>query len=78
MAKPNILLITTDQQRVDSLSCYGSDFVSTPNIDRLAEEGVRCDRAYCPNPVCTPARGFRQNTLSGDHAGGRHDPRVPL
>ena len=53
---PNIIIITTDQQRRDSLSCYGSDFTSTPHIDRLAAGGVVCDRAYTPNPVCTPAR----------------------
>lgn len=52
----NVLLITTDQQRVDSLSCYGSSFTQTPHLDRLAEEGARFDRAYCANPVCTPAR----------------------
>ena len=54
--RPNILLITTDQQRADSLSCYGSSFTSTPNLDRLASEGARFERAYCANPVCTPAR----------------------
>lgn len=54
--RPNVLLITTDQQRTDSLSCYGSTFTATPHLDRLAAEGVRFDRAYCANPVCTPAR----------------------
>ncbi|MEM7533301.1 MAG: sulfatase-like hydrolase/transferase [Chloroflexota bacterium] len=54
--RPNIIIITTDQQRTDSLSCYGSDFTHTPNFDRLASEGVRLDRAYCTNPVCTPSR----------------------
>ncbi|MHB9025160.1 MAG: sulfatase family protein [Armatimonadota bacterium] len=53
---PNVLLITTDQQRADSMSCYGSPFTQTPALDRLACEGVRFDRAYCTNPVCTPAR----------------------
>jgi arylsulfatase A-like enzyme len=53
---PNILIILTDQQRTDSLSCYGSDFTHTPHLDRLASEGARFDRAYCVNPVCTPAR----------------------
>ncbi len=53
---PNILIITTDQQRTDSLSCYGSTFTDTPNLDQLAVEGVCLDRAYCTNPVCTPAR----------------------
>jgi uncharacterized sulfatase len=55
--RPNILLILTDQQRRDTLSCYGSSaFTQTPHLDRLASEGVRFDRAYCTNPVCTPAR----------------------
>jgi arylsulfatase A-like enzyme len=54
--RPNIIIITTDQQRTDTLSCYGADYTSTPNIDRLAAEGVQCNRAYTVNPVCTPAR----------------------
>lgn len=53
---PNILIILTDQQRTDSLSCYGSAFTHTPHLDRLAAQGARFDRAYCVNPVCTPAR----------------------
>ena len=53
---PNILIITTDQQRTDSLSCYGSTFTDTPHLDRLASEGICLERAYCTNPVCTPAR----------------------
>jgi len=54
--RPNVLIVTTDQQRADSLSCYGATFTATPNIDRLAREGLLCERAYCTNPVCTPAR----------------------
>ena len=54
--RPNILIITTDQQRIDSLSCYGSTFTQTPNLDRLGAKGAIFDRAYCVNPVCTPAR----------------------
>lgn len=54
--RPNIIVITSDQQRRDSLTCYGSGWVPTPGTDRLAAEGVVCDRAYCTNPVCTPAR----------------------
>jgi arylsulfatase A-like enzyme len=54
--RPNVVIITTDQQRRDSLSCYGSDFTSTPNLDRLGAEGAVFERAYCANPVCTPAR----------------------
>ena len=52
----NVLIVITDQQRTDSVSCYGSPFTCTPNLDRLAREGVLCQRAYCSNPVCTPAR----------------------
>ena len=54
--KPNILVILTDQQRTDSLGCYRSAFNHTPHIDRLASEGVLFERAYCANPVSTPAR----------------------
>ena len=42
----NILLILTDQQRWDSLGCYGTPGVHTPNLDRLAAEGTRYERCY--------------------------------
>ncbi len=54
--RPNILLITTDQQRTDTLVCYGSDFMKTPVIDQLAVGGVQFNRAYCSSSVCTPSR----------------------
>ncbi len=54
--KPNFLIICSDQQRADTLGCYGNDFTSTPNIDSLAANGVLFERAYCQNPVCTPSR----------------------
>lgn len=53
---PNIVLIFSDQHRADAMGCAGSAFVETPNLDRLAAEGVRFDHAYTPWPVCTPAR----------------------
>ena len=56
MNKINFIVITTDQQRYDSLGCYGSEFVYTPNLDKLAKNGVLFTRAYCTNPVCTPSR----------------------
>lgn len=53
--RPNILLITTDQQHFSALGAV-NDAISTPNLDRLAAMGTRFDRAYCANPVCTPSR----------------------
>jgi arylsulfatase A-like enzyme len=55
-SQPNILLIMTDQQRFDSLGCYGCDAVNTPNLDRLAAEGVLFENCVVANPVCTPSR----------------------
>ena len=54
--KPNVLWICTDHQRYDTLGCYGNTFVRTPNIDRLAENGVQFNYAYSQSPVCTPSR----------------------
>jgi arylsulfatase A-like enzyme len=56
MEKPNILLIITDQQRHDSLGCYGFGGVETPNLDKLAMEGVLFENCYVNNPICTPSR----------------------
>jgi arylsulfatase A-like enzyme len=64
--KPNVILITTDQQRKDSLGCYGSTFVQTPNLDQMAKEGVLFDRAYATSPVCTPSRA---SLYSGKYVG---------
>lgn len=55
-APPNLLFITSDQQRWDSLPCYGLDFMRTPHLDRLAREGVVFERAYTPAPLCVPMR----------------------
>ncbi len=53
--RPNILLITSDQQHHSTLGAV-NDRIRTPALDRLCNEGVRFDRAYCPNPTCTPTR----------------------
>jgi arylsulfatase A-like enzyme len=53
---PNILFIHTDQQRADSLGCYGNSIVSTPHLDRLAQEGVLFENAHCTHPLCMPSR----------------------
>jgi arylsulfatase A-like enzyme len=53
---PNLLFLFTDQQRPDTLGCYGNPLVQTPNLDRLAASGTLFENAYCTQPVCTPSR----------------------
>lgn len=53
---PNILLITTDQQRFDHLGLAGIRGIDTPHLDRLGSQGVHFNRAYTCCPICTPAR----------------------
>lgn len=53
---PNVVLLVTDNQSADSLGCYGNVEHETPRLDRLAREGVRFDRAFCTNGLCSPAR----------------------
>ncbi len=62
MSRPNILLIHSDQHRYDCLGCNGHPFLRTPHLDRLAGEGIRFSHAFCPAPLCTPARS---SLLSG-------------
>ncbi len=52
----NLLFITTDQQRWDSLPCYGLDFIRTPALDRLAAEGTVFGNCIVPAPLCVPCR----------------------
>jgi arylsulfatase A-like enzyme len=54
--KPNILWITGEGVPVQALSCYGSQLIKTPNIDRIANEGVRFDNAFTTNALCAPSR----------------------
>ncbi|MCD6520831.1 MAG: sulfatase-like hydrolase/transferase [Anaerolineae bacterium] len=57
MKKPNILFIMNDQHRFDRLGCMSDPLIKTPHVDRIAREGVTFTNAYCPSPVCGPARG---------------------
>lgn len=54
--RPNFLLLMSDNHYVDHLSCYGDPVVKTPNIDKIAADGVRFTHAFCASPSCTPAR----------------------
>src|SRR6056297_3668239 len=53
---PNIVMILADDLGYGDLSCYGATKVQTPNIDRLAEQGMRFTDAHSPHAVCTPTR----------------------
>ncbi len=56
MSKRKVLFLMTDSQRADMLGCYGNPHMHTPNLDRLAEQGIRFDKAYTTQPLCEPAR----------------------
>ena len=56
MKPKNLIYIITDEQRRDALGCYGHPLVQTPNMDKLAENGVRFTQAYTPSPMCVPTR----------------------
>ncbi len=58
--KPNILFFFTDQQRWDTCGCYGQRLEITPNLDRMAAEGVRFEEAFTCQPVCGPVRSVVQ------------------
>jgi len=62
--KPNILFIFSDQQRHDTIDCYGSPIFEglTPNLNKMAAEGVRFQYAFTPQPVCGPARACIQTS----------------
>ena len=55
--QPNILLFISDQQRTDTMKCYGNDWIQSPHQDALAERSFVFDNTYVTQPVCTPARG---------------------
>lgn len=54
--KPNIILVMTDDQGYGDLGCYGSETIPTPNLDRLAEEGMKLTDFHTAAPICTPSR----------------------
>ena len=54
--KPNILFIMSDDHASHAMSCYGSRINATPNLDRIAEGGMRFDNCFCTNSICTPSR----------------------
>jgi len=75
--KPNLILFLPDQQRADTLACYGGVKVHAPNLNKLVSESVIFERAYVTHPVCTPSRS---SLMSGTwpHINGCTRNSVPL
>jgi arylsulfatase A-like enzyme len=77
---PNLVFILTDNQGAWTLGCYGNPDIRTPNIDRLAAEGIRFTHALSSNPVCSPTRAtFLTGLIPSQH--GLHsflDPKFMM
>ena len=56
LQRPNLLFVLTDDQGAWAMGCAGNAEVRTPNLDRLAREGIRFESFFCTSPVCSPAR----------------------
>ncbi|MEI9806718.1 MAG: sulfatase [Bacteroidota bacterium] len=63
--RPNIIYIMSDDHDNDAISAYNKQFISTPNIDRLAKEGTKFNKAFVGNSICSPARA---TLLTGQHS----------
>src|SRR5712675_2314894 len=75
--KPNLILFLPDQQRADTLACYGGVKVHAPNLNKLASESVIFERTYVTHPVCTPSRSSLM-TGTWPHINGCTRNSVPL
>jgi arylsulfatase A-like enzyme len=75
--KPNLVLFLPDQQRADTISCYGGAKVHAPNLNKLASESVVFERAYVTHPVCTPSRSSLM-TGTWPHINGCTRNNLPL
>ena len=65
-SSPNIIFILADDLGYNELGCYGQEIIKTPNIDRIATEGIRFTQHYSGSPVCAPSRCV---LLTGKHTG---------
>jgi arylsulfatase A-like enzyme len=70
--RPNLIFIMTDDHAAHALSCYGSKINKTPNLDRIAKEGMRFENCFCTNSICAPSRAV---ILTGkySHINGKID-----
>ena len=62
--RPNIIFIMSDDHAAHAMSCYGSRINKTPNLDRLADGGMRFDSCFCTNSICTPSRAGKPNYIA--------------
>ena len=69
---PNILYIMADDHAAHAISAYGSKINRTPNIDRIAAEGMRFDNCFCTNSICTPSRGVHPHRQVQPHQRRQH------
>jgi arylsulfatase A-like enzyme/predicted neuraminidase len=69
--KPNIIFLMADDLGYGDPGCYGGKTIATPNIDRLARQGLRFTQAYSGGPVCTPARSVLMTGLHNGHTPAR-------
>ncbi|MHC4751532.1 MAG: sulfatase-like hydrolase/transferase, partial [Planctomycetota bacterium] len=78
ISKPNIIFILADDLGYGDLGCYGQKTIQTPNIDRMAAEGMRFTDHYAGSTVCAPSRCCLMTGLHTGHALVRGNARVPL
>ena len=63
--RPNIVYIMADDHAAHAISAYGSKIIQTPNIDKLAKQGMLLKNCFCTNSICVPSRGV---LLTGQHS----------
>src|SRR5438552_19058393 len=76
--KPNIIFILADDLGYGDLGCYGQTRIKTPNIDRLAAEGLRFTQCYAGSTVCAPSRAALMTVLHTGHGRIRGNGDIPL
>ncbi|MFD0958197.1 sulfatase family protein [Paenibacillus chungangensis] len=69
--QPNIVFIMSDDHAAHAMSCYGSKMNETPNIDRIANEGMRFNNCFCTNSICAPSRAVIMTGKYNHHCGVR-------